>query len=860
MIRKLLLGWIGVLALVACEPANPPEPTRVEIISGDHQSAAAGGEIELPLRVRVLGPRRLDLFGRKRERQPVPGVAVHFEVDGVRDYLPDAIVEVASFDVPAGTPPPYPVLLLPEAAGAGSASEIDRENRAPARLGFTVTSDRDGIAQVNARMGTLTGNWRVEASINTKSDKVHFHLNSGVELGVPARVEAPVGDDVDLSLTLTRWDEEEGQAVAIPNREVPFRLVEIPLRANESTVLKRERRRNRTTDSDGFREGTLGIGDISGEYLVLAQVPPEPDAPRPPDPVVFTVVATDWLGVGIHCAIATILFVIGVRLLGGGFLLLTSRYSHLPTESWAANRFKGFAGGVVAGATFQSASLVTSYLTSLANSGLLQAKGALAIVLGANVGGTVLCQLLALEVDAIAAPLLVVGALLFLARRHTQWASWAWICVGFGLVFASWTILRQVASTAALSEQLRELPLLRPTTGSFTSYAGMFVSVLAAGTLTGFVFRTSNLLVVFAMVLVESSLLPPAHAIPLIIGANVGAAGMVLALAARKRREAQRTALLNFIFHLLAAALASILSIVLVDGHSPLLWLVESWVPAPLLSEFPQNATQHIATAHTLYNLIGAAVFLALPGLLIRPLERLRPSAGETQIVKPFHLDENLIAVPALALRQTTAEVVYMTEMCRKTVAEAFDAFRYDDIDLSDQVVRRGQVLADLHRETSQYLVEVGASQLTHRDAMQAEILQSAIESIARIGTYAEGLRELAARKIDEKILGSEEVIRDLGEVYDLVVAQFGNILSLLRERDIRTEENAVKMVERLAKYSSRIEAQWRQHTDAEHRDTLPLSAHSQTIVYGQAFGILFRIAADLAHIAQRMRILAPRQ
>ena len=123
--------------------------------------------------------------------------------------------------------------------------------------------------------------------------------------------------------------------------------------------------------------------------------------------------------------------------------------------------------------------------------------------------------------------------------------------------------------------------------------------------------------------------------------------------------------------------------------------------------------------------------------------------------------------------------------------------------------MRREQVISDMHREVSQYLVEVCENQLANHDASRLEILQNAAESVARIGTSAEALRELTARKIDEKITTTEELERDLGEVYDLVVAQFGNILTLLNERDVRTEESAVKMVERLAKYSSRINAHW---------------------------------------------------
>ena len=64
----------------------------------------------------------------------------------------------------------------------------------------------------------------------------------------------------------------------------------------------------------------------------------------------------------------------------------------------------------------------------------------------------------------------------------------------------------------------------------------------------------------------------------------------------------------------------------------------------------------------------------------------------------------------------------------------------------------------------------------------------------------------------------------------------------------------------RLAKYSSRIEAHWRQRTETGETETLPVAAHLQTVLHQEAFEILFRIAAELAHIAQRMRILAPHE
>jgi phosphate:Na+ symporter len=278
-----------------------------------------------------------------------------------------------------------------------------------------------------------------------------------------------------------------------------------------------------------------------------------------------------------------------------------------------------------------------------------------------------------------------------------------------------------------------------------------------------------------------------------------------------------------------------------------------------LLSPVPVNVEQHVATAHTIYNALTGLAFLFFPGALLRPLDKLLPKrGGASDEVKPFLLDRNLIQVPALALRQVTEEVIYLTEICRKTVAEAFDSFRYHDLDLSEQVVRREEVISSIHREVSQYLIDVCEQPLSRRDASHLEILQTAVGSLSRIGELGERLRDLTARKIEEGVKGTEEMDRDLGEVYDLVMAQFANILSLLRQRDTKTEENAVKMVERIAKFSSRIEAQWRQRIEQSETPAKPLTIHLQTVIYQEGFGILFRIASQLAHIAARMRILSP--
>jgi phosphate:Na+ symporter len=593
---------------------------------------------------------------------------------------------------------------------------------------------------------------------------------------------------------------------------------------------------------------------------VLAEVEPFP-GDEPIRGITFSFVAMDWVLVGVLLATGTLVFVIGVRLLGSGFLLLTSPQAHLPTGPWAESRPRGYLGGGIAGAIFESSSLVTSHLASFANGGLLTASAALGMILGANLGGTALPQILSLGIGSLAAPFLLVGTVLFLLPRKAGMNAWAWACLGAGLILTGWSLLDHAAELTSLSREFKTDVLFGEAdpAAPFGRYASRFLAYFSLAAGLAFVLRTSNLLVVLAMLLAAHGIVGAPTCIPMVLGANVGSAAMVFTLSLRKRREARRIALTNLVFQGLGCLGALALSLLTVDGRSLFSLAIDVVSPHRVLGGPSENLAHQVANAHTFFNLLAGLPFLFFPRGLLGIVDRLIPPGTRTQDdIKPYLLDHHLIPVPALALRQAAHEVIYMTQVSRKTIAEAYDSFRYSDLDLSEQVVRREEVLSGLHRDVVNYLVEVCENQLSRRDAVQMEVLVTAVNSLARIGQLGERLRELTARKIEEGTAPTEEMDRDLNEVYDLVMAQFANILVLLEERDPKTEENAVKMVERLAKFSSRIETQWRQRLETAEGPKSPMAIYVQTIIYQEAFGILFDIASHLAHIAQQMRILSP--
>ncbi len=831
--------------LTSCQKTPQDDrPARIDTVRGDHQSAVPGSLLRDPLVVRVLGQRSRDFFGRKGPRQPMRRIPVVFEVEGI----PEADRVAATTD---DILPPFPTLI------------DDQPGRPPSeRYRLEVTTDDSGLASVRIRLGTANGDWRIQASVRSesrrKSLKEHFRVVSGVEK-LTDRIETGVGKDVDLEMRLVKLD-PDGKLVPLEDRLVFFRVVGQPSGDGEKASLKN---RKDVTGKDGVRRDTdLTLGDDPGIYQVLAEVEPK-QGEKPIRGILFTIKAIDWLTLSLEVLAGAVLFLVGVRVLATGFLIVLSPHVRLVTGRLSTNPLLGYVGGLLAGAAFQSASTVSSHLVSFANGGLLNARGALALLLGASLGATILPQALSLDLDFLVAPLLSAGLLFLILPRGSATSHWAGVFLGAGLVLASWSTLGAALDLLALSDRFKSeiLPAQVTFLGGYGSMLLSFFEYLLIGLLFGLVLRTSNLMVIVCILLAVRGVILPLTTIPLIVGANLGSGLNTVARATVKAREARRVGTLFFLLNAGGAMVFTLLSLIPLRESSVLLWILEWATPGPLFHPLAENLEYHVAMAHTLFNLVGGLTVFAVSRWYWRRSDRTPSTRSGSDDLKPHRLDHNLIPVPSLALRQAVEETVYLKKLCQKNVAEAFDSFRYGNRDLAEQVVRRGEIIADVHSETSVYLVLVGENQLSRGDASELESLQTALGGFSRLAECAETLRELTARRVEEQIDGIDEIDRDLGEVYDLIMAQFDNIETLLRRGGGRDEDSAMKTVERLAKFRSRFEIQWRQRVEqAGSAPTDGAAVHLQATVYQSAFDVLFQAASHLAHIAERMRILAPRR
>eukprot|EP01034_Spumella_vulgaris_P045177 gene45177-56259_t len=105
------------------------------------------------------------------------------------------------------------------------------------------------------------------------------------------------------------------------------------------------------------------------------------------------------------------------------------------------SRYRAFAAGVGVTAVLQSSTATALMLSSFAASGLVGLVPALAVMLGANVGTTLIVQLLSFDSSAFAPVLLIGGVAAFKRGSRTIVKDLGRVAIGLGLVLLSLHLL-----------------------------------------------------------------------------------------------------------------------------------------------------------------------------------------------------------------------------------------------------------------------------------------------------------------------------------------------------------------------------------------------------------------------------------
>ena len=405
-----------------------------------------------------------------------------------------------------------------------------------------------------------------------------------------------------------------------------------------------------------------------------------------------------------------------------------------------SNRFTAFGAGLGLTALLQSSTATGLMTTSLAADGMVSLVPALAIMLGANVGTTLIVQVLSFNISAAAPVLFVIGLVTFRVGGQSLTRALGRIAIGLGLTLLALHIL---VDTLAPAE---EAPAVRVLLTDITHDPVLCIVIAAALTWAA---HSSVAVVLLVMSLAYSHFVTTDAALALVLGANLGSAINPLLEGGVRGDPASRRLPLGNLLNRLVGILIAL----------PLLPLLARELPV-----LQPDAAKMTAEFHLLFNVALAVIFIgpldAVAWLLVRILpERKQPADPSL----PRHLDETALDTPPLAITNAARETLRMGDTVEVMLRQVMTAIMNNDRKLAAEVSRMDNIVDRLTEAIKLYIARLTRGSLDEREGRRAMEIVSFAINLEHIGDIIDkNLCELAIKKIKRRYQFSPEGAAEL--------------------------------------------------------------------------------------------------
>jgi phosphate:Na+ symporter len=412
------------------------------------------------------------------------------------------------------------------------------------------------------------------------------------------------------------------------------------------------------------------------------------------------------------------------------------------------NRFAAFAAGLGLTALLQSSTATGLMTASFAAEGMVGLVPALAIMLGANVGTTLIVQALSFNISAVAPVLFVIGLLAFRGGAGSRVKNIGRVLIGLGLMLLALHILLDILAPAEHAPGVRAL---------LDAITGDPVICVLIGAVVTWAAHSSVAMVLLVMSLVYAQFIAPAAALALVLGANVGSAlNPIFEGSRRDDPTSYRLPVGNL--------LSRLAGVVLVLPFLP--------QAAAALLRLEPSVAKMTAMFHVVFNVALAVGFIGmldpLAALLVKVFPERKAAADP---FAPRHLDPGALDTPPLALVAAARETLHMGDVVEVMLRQVMTALMTNDRTLAVGVSRMDNSVDRLDEEIKLYVTKLTRGSLDDREGRRAMEIIAFVINLEHIGDIIDkNLSELAAKKIKHRLQFSAEGAAELAAFHKRVL------------------------------------------------------------------------------------------
>lgn len=450
-------------------------------------------------------------------------------------------------------------------------------------------------------------------------------------------------------------------------------------------------------------------------------------------------------------------FIYGMNLMSDGLRKTAGDRLRRIVEVLTGNPIMGVIVGALVTALMQSSSATTVMVVGFVSARLMTLPQAISVIMGANIGTTITAQLIAFKIGHYAYPIAALGFIFFFFFKKKIIKYFGQTVFAFGLLFIGLNIMGSVMKPLAKNPvfadmilKLGDVPILGLLIGTF-----MTVLIQSSSATIGVLQNLASQPISEGS---TQALISLQTAMPILFGDNIGTTITALLAAIGAKVNAKRAALAHSIFNIV--------------GASVFIWLIPIFakVVEYISPKGPEVdiISRQIANAHTLFNVLNTVLWIPFVWILAKLVTFLVPGEEDLIEKRVIYLDKRMLDNPAIAMDLATKELARMALLAKQMMASAKHAFTKSDMEEVKKVHELEETVDMLQYEIVNYLsTMLSQSTLTERQSIRLAGLMHVAGDIERIGDHCENIAEFAEVKEDEKLPFSEEAIVEISDAFN---------------------------------------------------------------------------------------------
>ena len=446
------------------------------------------------------------------------------------------------------------------------------------------------------------------------------------------------------------------------------------------------------------------------------------------------------------------LFLFGMTLMGDGLKKVAGNKLEIILYKLTSTPLKGVLLGTGVTAVIQSSSATSVMVVGFVNSGMMQVRQAIGIVLGSILGtsitGWILCLsnisgsgwVSLLSTATLTGVVAVVGIVLRMFCKDLAKHHIGDILLGFAVLMYGMSSMS--GAVAPLKDSAAFIQLL-------TRFSNPLLGVLV-GTVFTCILQSASAAVGILQALAITGTITFSVAFPITLGIAIGAAVPVLLSSLGASVKGKRTAYVYLLIDVIGAVVWGVV-----------FYAVNAAVHFPFLDT--TMTTVSIALLNTIFRFATVLLLTPMIPLLEKLVSFLFPDKASTGALADIdRLEERFLAHPALAIEQSRLAIDSMARQAQDNILSAFSLLDKFSDEQFAALQENEEAIDHYEDKLGTYLIKITSKELTPRQTADVSKYLHTISDLERISDHSLNIGETAQELYTKKIVFSPTGAREL--------------------------------------------------------------------------------------------------